>query len=206
MRIASSCSPVIVSYVRNDALALASTVLVDGRTDDEDLALVADLNFDRLRSSFAQLAARVSVLHNAKRLHRALKPSNVLVARDGTVKLLDFGLVTELTDASESLARIVGTPRYIAPEQGLGQGVTARRYLRRYGSGNGTIRALRRRNWGDEVVSHTKCSRGSCLHKVIEQEENCLAKILPLLQFERPRIDVPLEKDLEQVDTVCLRQ
>jgi hypothetical protein len=76
----------------------------------------------------------------------------------------------------------------------------------RNGSRKRARRQLRRRNRSDEVVSHAKCGRGPRLHKLVEQEKNRLAKILPFLQFERPPIDVSLEKDLEHVDAIRLRQ
>ena len=87
---------------------------------------VTDLS--RLRSSLDQLAAGLMVIHAAGMLHRDVKPSNVMVTRDGRVVLLDFGLVTEIGEdgnANTAEERIVGTPAYMSPEQGLGSTVTA---------------------------------------------------------------------------------
>jgi serine/threonine protein kinase len=75
---------------------------------------------ERLLSSFAQLCEGVSALHAANRLHRDLKPENVLVTDDGRVVILDFGLVQELSRFEVSRS-VVGTPRYMAPEQGRGE-------------------------------------------------------------------------------------
>lgn len=85
---------------------------------------LADL--PRLRSTLEQLAAGLNALHAAGMIHRDVKPSNVLVTREGHVVLLDFGLVTEV--GSDGVAKtitgnVVGTPAYMSPEQAMGNHV-----------------------------------------------------------------------------------
>jgi serine/threonine protein kinase len=80
----------------------------------------------RLRTGLAQLVRGLSALHNAGKIHRDVKPSNIMVAGERVV-LLDFGLVTE-PDPADSLTGddAVGTAIYMAPEQAVGHAVDVR--------------------------------------------------------------------------------
>jgi serine/threonine protein kinase/tetratricopeptide (TPR) repeat protein len=78
----------------------------------------ADHAWTRLRHGFVGLIEGLCALHESGRVHRDVKPANVLVG--DRVILLDFGLATELQGASDERApRIEGTPAYMAPEQVL---------------------------------------------------------------------------------------
>ena len=71
----------------------------------------------------AQVCAAMVVAHEAGVVHRDLKLSNVFLGDDGVVKVLDFGVaVLKHADAERSITTsVAGTPRYMAPEQLLGE-------------------------------------------------------------------------------------
>jgi hypothetical protein len=76
----------------------------------------------------AQLCRALARAHAERIVHRDIKPANILLSSDGRVKVGDFG-VARLAEASTDAngahpTSIVGTPRYMAPEQGRGRPTT----------------------------------------------------------------------------------
>jgi serine/threonine protein kinase/Tfp pilus assembly protein PilF len=115
------------------------TEYVDGKT------LRQLLNDGRLEKTNAveiatQIAAALSAAHASGVIHRDIKPENIMVRTDGCVKILDFGIAklvepadgqrvqstTPLPEAKSASGMILGTPRYMSPEQARGIGADAR--------------------------------------------------------------------------------
>ena len=72
----------------------------------------------RLRLMLPQLVAGLHALHRAGKVHRDLKPTNVMITPEGRVVVLDFGVVADLApDPGKQDAFVAGTLVYMAPEQ-----------------------------------------------------------------------------------------
>jgi WD40 repeat protein len=69
------------------------------------------------------LAQGVHAAHERGVIHRDLKPANVLLTKEGTPKITDFGLAKQVEDESglTHTGQVMGTPSYMAPEQARGQ-------------------------------------------------------------------------------------
>ena len=79
---------------------------------------------ERLTDLVLQLVTGISALHAAGKLHRDIKPTNVMVTDDGRAVLVDFGLCSELRLAERARGHLVGTLLYMAPEQAWGKPLT----------------------------------------------------------------------------------
>jgi serine/threonine protein kinase len=88
---------------------------------------LAGLSVRDIIRTFVQVCDAVASAHRSGVIHRDLKPSNILVGEDGTPRVLDFGLAKILGDEEESHGpvsapgQIMGTVRYMSPEQTLGE-------------------------------------------------------------------------------------
>ncbi len=82
----------------------------------------------RLRELIVQICSALAYVHSRGLVHRDLKPSNILVDQEGDARLMDFGLCKTLADLSDvtDSGQVVGTYRYMSPEQACGEPLDAR--------------------------------------------------------------------------------
>lgn len=97
---------------------------VDGNSLNEMIDRSGPLSPDNFRKAFGQIARAVRCAHQAGVIHRDIKPANIMVARDGLMKLMDFGLATPALNTTIAYGKVMGTPRYMAPEQLVGGRLT----------------------------------------------------------------------------------
>ncbi|MFO7322767.1 MAG: protein kinase [Chloroflexota bacterium] len=81
------------------------------------------LGVDRALNLAIQICAGIGFAHRAGLVHADVKPQNILVTRDDTVKVTDFGIAQALTDTQpgEKQSVVWGSPHYFAPEQARGE-------------------------------------------------------------------------------------
>ena len=83
------------------------------------------LSPDQAAPILAQTASALAAAHGAGIVHRDVKPSNILVAPDGQVKLSDFGIARTSADpALTQTGLVTGSPAYLSPEVASGQPAT----------------------------------------------------------------------------------
>jgi serine/threonine protein kinase len=94
---------------------------VGGKSLDELLA-GSSLPVDQARSILWQAACGLGHAHTRGVVHRDVKPSNIMVDESGRVVITDFGISKALQAGTQytSTGQIVGTPRYVSPEQAQG--------------------------------------------------------------------------------------
>lgn len=97
-----------------DGTTLAKLIRERGRLTPDDAAPL-----------LLQAAEALAEAHRVGIVHRDVKPSNMLITRDGTVKLSDFGIARAESDASLTQTGLVtGSPAYLAPEVATGASAT----------------------------------------------------------------------------------
>ncbi|MDQ3312844.1 MAG: serine/threonine protein kinase, partial [Actinomycetota bacterium] len=111
----------------SDGYLYLVTEYVPGTNAAQLLEREGPLPVDRVVDISSQLLDALAAAHAAGIVHRDVKPANVLIDPEGTVKLADFGIAKRLDDLEAALTshgEFVGTPRYVAPEQAAGERAT----------------------------------------------------------------------------------
>ena len=110
-----------LDYVRaNDTYNIVMEY-VDGVSLRDVLAKARRLEPGLVASLGHQLATAVGAVHAEGVLHRDIKPGNVLLSSDGTVKLTDFGIALQEGTRMTVTGMVLGSPAYMSPEQLAGQ-------------------------------------------------------------------------------------
>ncbi|MBK9265155.1 MAG: serine/threonine protein kinase [Polyangiaceae bacterium] len=123
----------VFDYGQSDEIYYIAMEFVDGKTLHRVLRQEGPFSEARTCHIARQICRSLREAHGMGVVHRDLKPGNVLLAQHGdegdNVKVLDFGLVKDVTGEAEELTQqglFMGSPKYMAPEQIVGADVSAR--------------------------------------------------------------------------------
>src|SRR5712692_9389058 len=99
----------------------------EGKPLDELLKSLGKVPAPQVMNVLRQTAEGLKKAHANNVIHRDIKPANIMVAENGDVKILDFG-IAKLRDAKKDLTgnTVLGTPYYMSPEQAMGQPIDNR--------------------------------------------------------------------------------
>ncbi|MBD8042396.1 Stk1 family PASTA domain-containing Ser/Thr kinase [Arthrobacter sp. Sa2BUA2] len=101
---------------------------VSGRTL-RDLIKAGEISIDAAVDYTLGVLAALEYSHRSGIVHRDIKPANVMVAADGRVKVMDFGIARAIADSAATMTQtqaVIGTAQYLSPEQARGETVDAR--------------------------------------------------------------------------------
>ncbi len=111
---------------RSGDLAYMAMEFLEGR-ELKDLIAGNELGPDRALDIAAQVADGLAYAHGHAVVHRDIKPANIMILSDGRVKITDFGIARMRTaDVRTQTGVVLGSPRYLSPEQVLGKRCDAR--------------------------------------------------------------------------------
>ena len=105
---------------------------VDGITLKKYIDRNGKLPVKEATSIAIQIAQGIDAAHNAQIVHRDIKPQNVLISREGKIKVTDFG-IARTTTANTISSDILGSVQYISPEQARGGQVDNRTDIYSFG-------------------------------------------------------------------------
>lgn len=151
---------------------------VDGKSLFDIIKDYGALPPDQVADILQQTLQTLQAAHSQGILHRDIKPNNVMITTSGQVKVLDFGIAKAFGDASPgndltAAGMLVGTPRYMAPEQLRGQPIGPAADVYALGI------------LGVEMLSGRKAMRGKDRMDIIQQQ------LMPQSVQLPPEIDVP---------------
>ncbi len=99
---------------------------VEGRNVKELLKEKTPFTYLRIAEMIGQVAEALSYAHRRGIVHRDVKPANIIITPEGTVKITDFGIAKVEKSNLTSTGQFLGTPNYMSPEQVTGETVDGR--------------------------------------------------------------------------------
>jgi serine/threonine protein kinase len=117
---------IVAIYDVEDAgeAAFLAMEFVDGMTLEDYLTKSGSMRLELAVPLISQIARGLEAAHQAGVIHCDIKPANILLGRDGSIKVTDFGIARSAVRVTGDLSGIFGTPGYLPPEALIGGGFT----------------------------------------------------------------------------------
>ena len=104
-----------------DDVAYIAMEYVEGKSLREILDSGVVLPIEMIGSIAARIANALNYAHENKVVHRDIKPANIMITPNRDVKIMDFGIAQIPTGSRTQLGTVLGSPKYMAPEQVAGK-------------------------------------------------------------------------------------
>ncbi len=166
----------VMEYVEGSNLKL-----LEARNDEVLTEYVANILID--------MAVGLEHIHDSGYMHLDFKPENILVTRNGNVRIVDFDLAQPRPDRPKRMSRNPGTPAYMAPEQLTRQPLDHRADLFAFG-----VIAY-------ELLTGRKPFPGDSANEILRKQRNRTLEFTPLRALNA---DIPAK--LEKIILKCLEQ
>ena len=112
---------------KSDDIAYIAMEFLQGRELRDLMSDSDQLAVPQILAIATQVARGLAYAHEHGVVHRDIKPSNIMLVRDGHVKITDFGIARMSTSAVRTqTGMVLGSPKYMSPEQVLGKTIDAR--------------------------------------------------------------------------------
>ena len=154
-----------------DGLPYIAMEFLEGESLEKTIARQPAMPLAQKLNIVIQLCRGLDYAHKHGVVHRDIKPANVIVVHDGTVKVVDFGIVRLTSTSMTSTGMVVGTVGYMSPEQAQGEHVDARSDLFSVGVLVYELLAYRKPFAGPNIAS--------VLIKIVTEEPPPLANFAP---------------------------
>lgn len=161
----------VYEYGEDGDLAYIAMELVEGQTLTELIKQQIHFNFEEASNLMVKVLEALQYAHSKGVVHRDVKPSNIMCADSGDVKIADFGIARIESSKLTQVGTVIGTPGYMSPEQLMGQQVDNRSDI--FSCGILLYELLT----GESAFSATNTT--STMYKVVHTELPPASKICP---------------------------
>jgi serine/threonine-protein kinase len=190
-----------------DGIPYIAMELLEGESLDQLISRRAPLPVP-LKLTYALQACRaLDYAHKRGIIHRDIKPDNVMLTRDGTVKVVDFGIARVLETSKTQTGMLLGTFAYMSPEQYHGEHADARSDIWSFGVLLYELLAYHRPFRGSTPASlmHGICQQEPPpLHDVVPECPEALEKaVLKILRKSPDERYQSMEEVLLDLDPIC---